>query len=373
MIFSKNSLNKPICIIGCLIVLSGCTLARNAEQLSSPADDACISIAVLPIDNASRAPAPLKDIQQRLTEMLRANCITVLDDKELGQFMAQHRIRYTGGMDELTSQYFATDTAIKAVLITNLELYSETIPPRIALTSRLVSTGTIPEILWIDSVAMTGADKPGILGIGLINKPQKIMENALTVLSDSLVNHLAGGASENDDDNRPLKKFAPTSWYRSPQLAHDRNYTVAVIPFLNKSDRKNAGEYLALQFVEQLSKIGGFNVIEPGLRRQEFLKYRLILDDGLSLANAEILFNTLDVDLIITGIVTDYQDSQGSYGVPAVDFSTLVLEKTSGKVVSGSQSHNAGDNYVHLFDFGLITTAHDLAEKMTKEVVKRLK
>ncbi len=353
-------------------MLGGCTLARTAEQQPSPADEACISIAMLPIENASRAPAPLKDIQQRLAETLQANCINVLADKELSQFMAKHRIRYTGGMDEMTSQYFAMETAMKAVLITNLELYNEAVPPRIALTSRLVSIGAKPDILWIDSVAMTGADKPGILGTGLINKPQKLMENALAVLADSLVDHLAGETPVTDT-TRPLSKFAPTSWYRSPHFAHDRSYTVAVVPFLNKSDRQNAGEFLALQFVEQLSKIGGFNVIEPGLRRQEFLKYRLILDDGLSLANAEILFKTLDVDLIVTGIVTAYQDSQGSFGVPVVDFSTLVLEKTSGKVVSGSQSHNTGDNYVHLFDFGLITTAHDLAGKMTWEVVKNLK
>ena len=353
-------------------MLEGCTLARQAEQQPIPADEACISIAVLPIENASRSPAPMKDIQKQLTKTLQANCIDVLDDKELSQFMAKHRIRYTGGMDEMTSRYFATETAIKAVLITNLELYNETIPPRIALTSRLVSIGAKPDILWIDSVAMTGADEPGILGIGLINKPHNLMEKALAALADSLENHLSGGTPKTDN-TRPMKKFAPTSWYRSPQLAHDRNYTVAVIPFLNKSDRNNAGEFLALQFVEQLSKIGGFNVIEPGLRREEFLKYRLILDDGLSLANAEILFKTLDVDLIVTGIVTTYQDSQGSFGLPIVDFSTLVLEKTSRKVVSGSQSHNSGDNYVHLFDFGLITTAHDLATKMTSEVVKKLK
>lgn len=126
---------------------------------------------------------------------------------------------------------------------------------------------------------------------------------------------------------------------------------------------------MALHFVRQIGAYGNFNVIEPGVVRQALLGLRVIMDDGLSLANADITFSRLNADLILTGKIIDYQDYQGSYGKPKVDFSALLIERKSREVVWSSKSYNEGDDGVYFFDRGRVNTAHAMASEMVSHVV----
>ena len=111
-------------------------------------------------------------------------------------------------------------------------------------------------------------------------------------------------------------KFQPKRFYRSPEFdfGKSRVLTVAVIPFLNDSTRKNAGEVMALHFVNRLAEIENIRVIEPGEVRQELLRHRIIMQDGLSVAQADLLFTMLEADLFVTGEVAEYQDFEGPTG-----------------------------------------------------------
>ena len=149
------------------------------------------SIAVFPIDNLTGTRAPLREIRESLINLLRTRGLDVLEDETLEKFMARNRVRYTGGIDDATAQAFGKETSTKGVLITSLELYnSEANPPKMALISRLVSTGDNPTILWTDGVGLAGDDSPGILGIGLIEDPKILLEKALEFVSDSLAGSL---------------------------------------------------------------------------------------------------------------------------------------------------------------------------------------
>jgi len=54
---------------------------------------------------------------------------------------------------------------------------------------------------------------------------------------------------------------------------------------------------------------------------------RIILDQGVSLSDADSIAGLLNADLILGGDVTDYEDSPGSVGVPRVSFSAQLIEK----------------------------------------------
>jgi TolB-like protein len=149
-------------------------------------------------------------------------------------------------------------------------------------------------------------------------------------------------------------------------------YTVAVIPFFNLSQRNSAGEIMALHFVKQLTALDNFTVILPGVVRDALLKYRIIMDDGISYAQTDLLASKLNVDLILTGKIFDYQDYQGFAGTAKVDFSTLLIEKKSREVVWASESHNDGDDGVFFFDWGKINTAHAMASEMVLTTVETL-
>ncbi len=147
---------------------------------------------------------------------------------------------------------------------------------------------------------------------------------------------------------------------------------IAVLPFFNKSSRRNAGEIVMLHFVRQMEKQGNVTVIEPGVVRRELLGLRIIMDDGISLANADLVFTTLNADLVLTGTVLDYEDDLGRGGVPKVDFSAVLLGRKNREILWSSKSYNEGDDGVIFFDRGRVYTANEMASEMAGSIVKML-
>jgi TolB-like protein len=353
------------------ILLPGYAWTTESLSKNAPTHEGKFSIALLPIENLSGTMAPLKDIRELYIFQLRRRGFHILEDETLEKFLARNRIRYTGGINKAVAQAFKNETGVGGVLITSLELYSEVSPPKIALTSRLVSTGDNPIILWIDGVGLAGDDSPGILELGLIEDPRVLLEKAIGGLTGSLENFL-GKKSKSESIKNAKRKFRPKVSYRSDLLVPDRRYTVAVAPFLNFSGRRNAGEILELQFIRNLKKFAQFDVIEPGVVRQQLLTLRIIMPEGISLANADALFATLNADLILAADVMEYQDYQGVFGNPKVDFFVQLIEKKSRSVVWSSVSHNEGDDGVFFFDRGKVNTAHAMASQMTQWITEMM-
>jgi TolB-like protein len=371
MISLASFLNKTtIVFFAGLLFLIGCATAKETTKGNLPGRGEPFLIAVLPMENLSGTAAPLREIRKAIFEGLKARGMHVLEDDTLEKFMAKHRIRYTGGIDKNTAKEFKDEVNCQGVLITSLELYNETNPPKIALTARLVSAGDNPVILWIDGVGLAGDDSPGILGLGLIKDPKALQKKALSRLLDSLSESFSGQKEREGPEVK--RKFRPKISFRSLVMEGKRKYTVAVVPFFNKSDRNYAAEIMSLHFVRHLKEFEEFEVIEPGVVRQQFLTLRIIMDQGVSLADAEAIFAMLNVDLVVTGQVLDYQDYQGSSGKPKVDFTAEVIERKSREVVWSSTSYNQGDDGVFFFDWGRVNTAYAMASQMVRSIGKMM-
>jgi len=377
MIFSISFLNRFFRIlVVCLsiLILPGC--ATDSKQQTPPERSGVgqLYIAVLPFQNLTAKAAPLKYLRQLAVDRLKASGFSILDDMTLERFMAAHRLRYTGGLDTETARAFKAELGIGAVLISSVELYDEKSPPKIALLSRLVSTAEPLSILWIDSVSLTGDESPGILGIGLIEDPQKLTEVAVGRLCSSITGHFSG---KTETINRGRWGYRPRAVFASPALRKGERYTIAVVPFTNKSMRRNAGDLIALNFAEQLVKSGNFEVVEPGIVREDLLNMRLVTPEGISLSDIDLLFSLLNTDLVLIGDDLDYQDPQGSAETAKVEFSMDVIYRTGGrfaggKIIWSSSSHNEGDDYIYAFDWGKVYTAHELTSRMTSRILRML-
>ena len=181
---------------------------------------------------------------------------------------------------------------------------------------------------------------------------------------------------QGDDKTIILTLGAPENAALGPYPSHqltvldnDRRRTVAVMPFLNASTRKSAGDILTLHFIKHLLAAGRFSIIEPGAIRQHFLDTRLIMPGGIDLASVDQISNTLQIDLLFSGTVVNYQDGMGAGVEPAIDFSVVVFERKSKRVVWASKSSARGDDRVILFDWGRINVADVLASKMSGMVI----
>jgi len=363
-------------LCSCLVftLSSGCAdkAARVSLSPAPPTSEASVlRIAVLPMENLSGKEAPLADIRNAFIRSIAGQGVFVLSDDALDQFMTRHRMRYTGGLDSSTAQSIRTEERIDAVLILSIELYQEGDIPKIALISRLVSTGDTPTILWIKSVAIAGNDSPGLLRLGMIYDPVELRDKAIRILMASFEEYLSRKAAKQGQEETGLR-FGPKAAFRAPEAGQEKSYTIAVVPFFNTGMRKDSGDILLLHFVEELNRQGNFRVVEPGLVRNSMLNARVIMNEGISLADADFILNTFNVDFVLSGKVIDYQDTISPDTPPSVDFLVWAIQRVTKKVFWASESYNAGNDAVFMFDFGKVTTAGKLASKMAAAVARRI-
>jgi TolB-like protein len=372
MISWKNfSSSIGLSLLLSLFLIHGCGGSSFVnDRASTPLSG--VSLTVFPPENLSGASVPLKIIRESLVGELRTRGFQVVTEAATDEFLARNRIRYTSGIEETTARVLKEEAGVDAVLLTSVELYSDALPPKIALVSRLVSSGQGPHILWSDGVGLTGDQSPGLLSLGLVEDPGILLKKAVTTLVKSMDSAFEsrGGIGGTDMLRRPLP---PKVAYRAGSFpSRKKRLSIAVLPFLNGSERRNGGDILALQFVRALRRLPDFEVIEPGLIRNVLLRERIIMADGVSLPQVGTVAAALDADLILTGSVLDYQDYEGAYGAPRVGFTVQLIDGRDQLVVWSSVSYNRGDDGVFFFDIGKSYTAQAMAARMVESIGNRM-
>jgi hypothetical protein len=219
-------------------------------------------------------------------------------------------------------------------------------------------------------VSRRGDDSPGFFDLGLVADPRTLQRSVLGALGNSLLRWLRGeapSATSCDAGGR----FAPKQSFRSPHLQADRTYTVAVLPFANETERRYAGDVVALQFARQLQASGRFRFVEPGLLREDLLRFRLVMEGGVFLDAARVVLELTDADFVLAGYVREYAET-GQSGAPQVQFTVLLLNRADTEVVWESTSYSHGDDGVFFFDVGFVATAPALSCRMARMAVDDL-
>ena len=367
MTWSTNfSTRSALGCLSLLLWLGSC--AGNPPRAVDPIGQDTPVIAVMPINNLSGFPAPLEGLRQRLLLLLEGYGVQLLPESQLQAFMAEQRIRYLGGIDAATARQMENQTAVDAVLFSSLELLNDTAPPRIAVSARLVSPGA--DILWMQGVAVSGDEDVGLLELNRVENADILIDQALERLIGSLADHFRQTGSVHLRSER--RAFEPEILFRASLAEKRHPYRVAVLPFLNLSRRKHAGTLMQLHFTKNIHTAPELEAVEPGIIRQALLQSRTVMVDGISLADADALFEKLQADLILSGRVFDYQDFQGEAGETRVCFSAMLLEKENRRMAWSAQSCRTGDVGVWFFDRGKIRTAHVLADAMARGAVESI-
>lgn len=421
----------PFILAGCL--LCGTARAETSPQLQAAGPSGSLRIAVFPVENLSGAPAPLKELNAELETVLRQSGMRIIDPAAIDGFIEDHRVRYLGGVDEKTAAALARDTGADAVLISTLELYSEVSPPKFSLISRLVTLKGVPEIAWMDNVGIAGDDAPGILGLGLIDDIKVLRGKGLKTIGTSLKRyvteppvrkHLVSARVKREETPftlmdlikgirsekrlltdpsysrlRPwyekrapdklytveemlqeikangglfLSRYNPLLWYSSQDVLVDKERTIAILPFLDRSTRKHAAELQVLHLAKQMVSDGSFRVLELGVIRDRMLNMHVIMSDGISIPGIDLITISLGVDLLLNGVIFDYLDTVGYGAYPKIDFSMQMFDRDTKKILWSSHSHNQGNDGVYFFDYGRIATAGALADRMSRALVQKL-
>jgi hypothetical protein len=354
---SSRSRRSGALVAACLLA---CAAARPSSAPALPG-----KVAVLPLSNLSGGPAPLKELRALLDQALRDRGVTLVPNAEVEEFLARHRLRWTGGIDAESAKAAAAEMGATGVLVTSVDLYQNAVPPSIGLRSRLVATGEKTQILWVDARSHIGDESPGLFELGIVNDVEQLQQRIISELSGSLASHLAGRgprATSCDGGGR----FAPQASYRSPKLTAAAK--VAILPFVNETLRRDAGEVISMEFLRML-EASGLSVVEPGLLRNELLTFRIVVREGVTLDSARVVMELLDADYVLAGTVHEFQGTATAQSAPAVQFTAMLLERRNEEVVWEASSYHRGDEGVFFFDAGHVDTALALSCRMVRSAV----
>jgi len=360
---SSSSSSSSAHELGRLAALSlgACRAARPPERGAPP------RLALFPVQNLTGGAAPVKEITAALRAQFLTSGIVLVPDENVMRTLAARRIRYTGGIDRETAAALREEVGADGVIIPSLEIYLPEAPYRIAMTTRLVTTDADPAIGWIGSLARSGIDAPGLLAMDVVRSMELLRDEALAQTAVSLASAL--------QNPRPVTpcpeagEVPPRRIFQSPLLSDPARRTVAVLPFLNDSGRRDAGEVMALRFLAPLVASGTIQVVEPGVVRGELLTHRLGASGGVSLDDARVVLELLRADLILSGTVRRFEDAAGLSGAPTVEFGAWVLDRETAQLVWSSTTSGAGDDGVYFFGIGRVSTASALACAMAKGAV----
>jgi hypothetical protein len=215
----------------------------------------------------------------------------------------------------------------------------------------------------MDGSARTGTEAPGFLGLGLVRVYSELEERELKRLGTSLARALAerSGVSPGCSYDR---RFKPRVAFKSPRFDASRDYSIAVLPFVNESARRRAGEIVALEFTRQLAAVPRLRVIEPGVVRERLIGRRVIMEGGVSVDTARTILDSVHADVVIAGYVRELDDTG-----PVIDFTVLALDREQGRIMWESTSHSSGTDGVWFFEAGKIATSGALLCRMAHDTV----
>lgn len=327
------------------------------------------SIAVLPVDNLSGGGAPVRDLLPQVERALARAGLRIVGGEAVQAFLARHRVRYTGAVDGATARAAGEELGVDGILVTSLDQYAAENVPQFGISMRVVSAEEQARILWVDAFHRVGNDAPGLLALGVVKDVEVLREEALDRLAASLAAALAG-------EFRPVqacegeRRFQPRVRFRGGDLPPERPYSVAVVPFANRTSRRGAGEAVSLEFVRQLASSGRFRVLEPGVVRDVLIRFRIVMTGGVSVDTARMMVGALGADLVLGGEVLEFGDVSGAG--PGVAFGAVMLESGSGEVVWASSSYARGEDGVHFFGIGRVRSAPALACRMVNGVIDRM-
>ena len=324
-------------------------------------------VAVFPVENLTGGAIPADDFGAELSARLADSGVTVVDAGDLDAFLARQRIRWTGGVTAAAAQALASELGVTDILITSVDQFQDG-PPRIGFTLRLarVEAGEIV-LPWAKSVTKSGDDAPGLLGLGYVDDLAVLTDTALQEACGALTEFLSGGEAGETAAEPPARRFRPRVFHAvlPRPLARSR---VAVLPFVNDSPRRLAGDVLADRLVAELVA-AGVRVVEPGEIRKVLIEARLIQRDGLDYAQAQLLRDLLATDLVVTGRVFQLVDSLDAQALPLVEFSTTALETRGPRVAWVSFSSSRGEPRFRFFGLGTVRSASRLADELVRGLV----
>ncbi len=297
-------------------------------------------IVVFPFANLTDSPDALKDSMPVLLGRLEKKGYEVVGEDAIYDFLCRKRIRYTGYVPAGLAREIKDISGAAFIMTGAVVSFSGGENPRIGLVSRLIdpADGTV---VWADYASVTGDDFAGILETGKIRTVQRLIPEAV---------------------DRLLVSFTTSRSRRGP------GFRVAVLPFLNRSNFRNAGIISMYLLLVDMLKNSGFVPVEYGDVREVIVARGIRSRGELGFEDITALSSALNVEGIIVGTVDRYSASDP----PAAAITVRLLDARNNRILWYNTHQLTGEDGIVVFDRGRIRTVDKVAYRVMSELVERM-
>ncbi len=299
-----------------------------------------VKILLFPFANLTDNATALADSMPVLVNRLRKKGYKVVGGDALYDSLCRKRIRYTGYVPEGLAREIKEEFSVRFILTGAVISFSPGENPQIGLLSRLIDSSD-GAVLWADYASVTGSDFAGILESGKIKTMQQLIPKAI---------------------DRLLASFSTS------RSREDAAFRVAVLPFLNNSNFRNAGMISTYLFMVDLLKNRKFVPIEYGSVRNLIVNSGIRTRGELSFENMRTLSDALNIEGILVGTVEQYSAS----GLPAVAITARLLNARNNRILWYNSHQLTGEEDIIVFDWGRLKTVDKVADRVVSELIERM-
>lgn len=305
---------------------------------------------LLPPANPSGSRDAEELVQSLLLEEFRRRGIPVQDSRgELRTLLRKHRIRSVGQIGRDDAVILRNHSGGRALLFLSVDVYrDDSAGVEVGLSMRLLELDT----LRLSAAAAYGATSEtyGIsFGRGRVHDVRELATRVVRELVDDLLGSEAMA---------PRRKVGAR---------------VAMVPLENPAKNAGASDIVEMALINGLLN-RGFDVLEPGFSREQFIRNGLAHRGGIDLSSIEGLRDELDVDYVLTGSVETLEPARGdlSVAVPSARFHLRLLDTASGRIVWTDHFEGDGTMSEGFFGRGRRTSTHQFLELAIKELIDRM-
>jgi len=147
--------------------------------------------------------------------------------------------------------------------------------------------------------------------------------------------------------------------------------SVALLPFINGSRFEQGNLIMQRVFAAELTRIAGIEVASEGDVQNIYRELRIYPNQLPSIEQIRVLGSRLDVQLVISGRITEMEEKMGdNYVNPVVDLTLQVYDAKSGQTMWSTYHRREGADYRKVMHFGLVNTVTQLSRIISDEIIE---
>ncbi|MFH1076308.1 MAG: CsgG/HfaB family protein [Pseudomonadota bacterium] len=144
---------------------------------------------------------------------------------------------------------------------------------------------------------------------------------------------------------------------------------IAVLPFSNDTEFKNAGEIVTRAFVQKLFETGKWKVEFQGNLQMLLVGERITPRNGIGVKELQIIGKRLNVDAVVAGSVKQYGENLDDEGIPEISISARMIHSESGVIIWMGEGQRSGRDYETILGRGRVRSGPELVRKVVQELV----